>query len=78
MLASVYQSISLTHIILGSLALLLFWGPLLSKKGGPVHRKTGRYYSLCMHLVGASGILMTALVSAMPMAVKPELMSRAV
>lgn len=77
MLTTLYQSISLTHIVLGSLALLLFWGPVLSQKGGALHRRTGRYYSLCMHLVAASGIVMTLFVWALPAAAKPELMSRA-
>ncbi|WP_337879265.1 hypothetical protein [Rheinheimera sp.] len=77
MLTMFYQAVSLTHIILGTAALLLFWWPVLSKKGSAVHRRTGHYYSLCMHSVAASGIVMTLLVWGAPLAAKPELMARA-
>lgn len=60
------------HIILGSFALLLFWLPMLSRKGGALHRNSGRYYSYLMNAVALSGLLMAALVWLDPIAVKGD------
>lgn len=58
------------HIILGVFALLLFWVPMLSRKGSTLHRKSGRYYALFMNTVALSGIAMTCMVWLDPLAIK--------
>ncbi len=35
-----------SHILLGVIALLLFWLPMFSRKGSALHRRSGRYYGL--------------------------------
>jgi len=42
------------HVVAGLLALVLFWVPALSRKGGAVHRRAGRFYAWAMCLVIAS------------------------
>jgi len=58
------------HIALGVIALLLFWLPMLSRKGSAVHRSSGRYYGYIMKAVALSGLVMTAMVWLDPIATK--------
>ena len=36
----IHQSLVWAHIVAGSLALALFWLPMLAKKGSPLHRQS--------------------------------------
>jgi hypothetical protein len=40
-----HQIARLTHIGVGALGLLVFWAPILLRKGGRAHRYTGRVYT---------------------------------
>ena len=39
------------HIPAGTISLLLFWIPVMTKKGGKLHRKVGQYYYWMMWIV---------------------------
>lgn len=58
------------HIGLGVIALLLFWLPMLSRKGSALHRSSGRYYGHIMKAVALSGLVMTSMVWFDPVAIK--------
>jgi uncharacterized membrane protein len=58
------------HIVLGLIALLLFWLPVFSRKGSVLHRTSGRYYGHIMKAVALSAVLMTGLVWLDPVAIK--------
>jgi len=73
MLTILYKSLLTAHILLGVCALVLFWLPIISRKGNQLHRQSGRYYSWCMHLVAASGIFITSLIYLAGGLAKPEL-----
>lgn len=47
------------HVIAGSLALAIFLIPLLTKKGGKLHVRTGWLYTLVMVAVGVSAFIIT-------------------
>jgi len=47
----------LLHIITGSIALLLGLVALLSKKGGTIHNKTGRYFLIFISIVIFTGLI---------------------
>lgn len=49
------------HLVAGISALLLFWVPALSAKGGPLHRRAGRAYLWAMWAVVATGVPLAAL-----------------
>ncbi|MEM8498495.1 MAG: hypothetical protein AAF542_10770 [Pseudomonadota bacterium] len=49
----------MVHIVAGSLSLILFWIPVLAKKGGLNHRKIGALYVKLMWLVVFSAALMS-------------------
>ncbi|TMP35029.1 hypothetical protein [Pseudoalteromonas rubra] len=57
------------HIIVGSCALILFWIPVLAKKGTKRHNQAGRAYTFSMQLVALSGILCCFLVLLDPIAI---------
>ena len=47
------------HIIAGTASLLLFWIPVMSRKGGTVHKKSGHFYYINMWVVQISAILLS-------------------
>lgn len=67
-----YQALVLNHIIAGSLALLLFWAPMLATKGSAWHRQSGRYYTYLLYVVSLSGFACCVLVLAAPQVFKAE------
>ncbi len=67
---TLHQYLLILHIISGVLALCVFWGPMLAKKGSPWHVRSGRWYSQLMYLICGAGILMCALVLTAPLVVK--------
>ncbi|GHA06259.1 hypothetical protein GCM10008090_14910 [Arenicella chitinivorans] len=48
----------LAHVLAGTLALLTFWLPVLVRKGGRVHRQTGRIYVKAMWVVVWTSLLL--------------------
>ncbi|WP_125557826.1 hypothetical protein [Pseudoalteromonas rubra] len=67
-----HQFSLIIHIIVGSCALLLFWAPILAKKGGKIHNLSGKAYAYSMQLVSLSGILCCTLVLIDPISVYQE------
>ena len=62
MLLSLHSTLLYTHIILGVLAMGLFWVPMLTVKGGLNHRRFGKAYVWTMHTVAWSGLIMSTMV----------------
>ena len=52
----IYQALLKSHMIAGLLALPIFWIPALTKKGSPIHRRTGRWFLILMAFVAATGL----------------------
>jgi hypothetical protein len=48
------------HIAAGFAALILFWVPALTKKGGPAHRAAGRWYVRAMAFITVTGFVLAA------------------
>lgn len=61
-----YHILTYVHITVGSLALVLFWLPMMVKKGGPAHTRFGRYYTFSMYLIATSGAIMASMVLISP------------
>lgn len=59
MLIKIKEILLPIHIICGSIGLILFWIPVMTRKGGKVHRLTGRYYMYFMWVVVVSAALMS-------------------
>ena len=56
-----YDLLRLTHVVAGLAALVLFWVPALTQKGGRVHRRAGRIYLYAMGVVIATALPLSAL-----------------
>ena len=69
---TIHSVLFFIHIVVGSMALLLFWGPIVTKKGGLDHRKFGRHYANTMYAVAASGAFMALMVIYAPLVIKHQ------
>ena len=58
------------HIGVGALALVLFWVPMLAKKGGRTHVRAGRLYTGAMAIVGVTALMAAGLALIDPLAIK--------
>ena len=46
------------HIVFGAIALLLYWVPVIARKGSPVHINAGKIFYYLMLTVSGSGIML--------------------
>jgi hypothetical protein len=67
---NIHQIAFYIHIIIGSIALIVFWFPLFAKKGSSNHRLFGNLFAKAMYAVSISGFLMSVLVLIDPIAVR--------
>ncbi|GAB3286124.1 hypothetical protein [Parahaliea aestuarii] len=65
-MSTLHSSLLFVHVALGAAAVVLFWGPLVTARGGYWHQRTGRWYVSCMVGVSLSGAVMSALALAWP------------
>jgi hypothetical protein len=62
MLATIHFIALYIHIIIGGLALVIFWLPIISKKGSKNHLRFGKLFTKGMYTVAVSGIIMSSIV----------------
>lgn len=67
---TVHQFILYLHIVLGAFALIIFWGPVLVKKGSGNHILMGRMFNYSMLAVAVSGVVMSLMVIYDPIAIR--------
>lgn len=53
----IHTVLVVSHIAIGSVALVLFWVPVLARKGGPLHVRVGKIYVMAMYAVAVSAFL---------------------
>ena len=51
----------LAHVVAGTVALLIFWVPVVVRKGGSVHRQSGRIYVYAMWVVICTAFLLSVI-----------------
>jgi uncharacterized membrane protein len=61
-MALLFQSVLAVHVAAGAVALLVFWVPLVTKKGGRTHRRVGWVY-----VAAAATVAVTGFVSCVPL-----------
>ena len=71
-MANLHSFLFIVHIVFGGAALVLFWIPVMTKKGQLNHVQFGRYYRTAMYTVAGSGALMAIMVLLWPMTVKAQ------
>lgn len=73
-MTTIHSLLVYTHILFGAAALVLFWVPVVAKKGSPLHRRAGRYYATSMYVVSVSAFIACVLVLADPIGMRePDL-----
>lgn len=58
------------HIVIGSIALVLFWVPAFARKGSPLHVRAGRIYVFCMYFVAITAFVASLMVIADPLGIR--------
>ncbi len=70
---NIHQIAFYLHVVIGSIAMIVFWLPLIAKKGSKNHRLFGNLFVKGMYAVSISGFIMSILVLVDPIAVRlPE------
>lgn len=82
---TVYQGLIYSHVVAGFASLILFWIPVVSRKGSQLHLRSGRWYTNTMYLVAGSALLLSVLLMTVPLQAKyvnstlaPEELAKAV
>jgi hypothetical protein len=57
----VFQALVFGHVIVGTVALVSFWIPVVSRKGGAAHRKWGRVFKVALYAAAWFAIGMAVL-----------------
>lgn len=70
MLHYIHQGLLYLHIIAGGIALVVFWVPIVAKKGSAIHTRFGSYFTSLMYAVSLSGLVMSLMVLSDPIAVR--------
>ena len=65
-----HQVLGWIHIASGALSLAIFWIPVVTRKGGRVHRMSGRWFAYAMYVIAISAFVMSVLVLLDPLAVR--------
>ncbi len=60
------------HILTGSVGLLGFWGPIVTRKGAMAHRQTGRVFTFSMLVTGSFAICMSVCTIIDPITTHPH------
>ena len=65
----IHTTLLYLHIALGAIALLLFWLPVIARKGSKLHINVGKVFYYIMLIVAGSGVLMTLIGLADPVGI---------
>ena len=69
-MTSLHSSLVTSHIVVGAAALVLFWIPVLAKKGSRLHVRTGQAYATAMYIVSITAFFASVMVLADPIGIR--------
>lgn len=72
MTALLHDALLVLHVACGFVALVVLWIPLFSRKGGRLHRTTGKLYALFMLVVVVTALVLSGLSFVVPVALDPD------
>lgn len=67
---SVYNSLLFIHVLVGFVSLVLFWVPIATRKGSPIHVRAGRWYANAMYTVAFTAFVVALVVIIDPIGTK--------
>ena len=65
-----YKSLLFFHIGVGFVSLVLFWIPVMAKKGSAIHVRTGHWFAKAMYAVGFSALALSLMLMIDPLEFK--------
>jgi hypothetical protein len=68
MIVTLFHALVVVHIVTGLTGLVAFWGPVLTRKGGPAHRRWGLLFARSMIVTGSVAIAISLCSLAAPLA----------
>lgn len=68
-----FQDLRALHVLIGSVGLLAFWVPMLSVKGGLVHKRGGRVFGYAMLATGMLAIGISGVTLLAPLTTHPQI-----
>jgi len=68
-----FHALVAAHIVTGTIGAIVFWVPVLGRKGGVDHRKWGRIFTWCMLITGCFAIGMSLLTLYDPIGTHPHM-----
>ena len=71
-----FRAFVLVHIACGTVGLVSFWGPVLSRKGASLHRSSGRIFTYAMLATGTAAIGISTCTLLDPLGCHPHLVGR--
>lgn len=71
-----HHALRWVHIACGAIGLVLFWVPILAPKGGPLHRRAGRWFVRLAWVVGLTGLASSLWALASPETFMPQVYSQ--
>ena len=71
LMLTLYRTIIICHIAAGAVSLILFWVPVVSKKGSCLHIQAGKGYVWFLYFLTATGFISSLMVIADPQLFKP-------
>lgn len=71
-LGSFHGWLRLGHVVPGFIGLIVFWLPLVSRKGKTFHKTTGKIFEICCGLVVTSALISSVWMLTAPLAFNPD------
>ncbi|MBC3765276.1 hypothetical protein [Neptunicella marina] len=65
-----HQFLLYVHVAIGAIALIVFWLPLITRKGSANHKRIGKWYVASMYFVAGTGLVMSSLDMIAPIAIR--------
>ena len=56
-----YQGLVLVHVVIGFASLVVFWLPLMVKKGGRWHKQAGMAFAIMMYVVSITAFVVSVM-----------------
>ncbi len=69
-MTAVHSFLVTSHIVVGAAALVLFWIPMLAKKGSRLHVGAGKAYTTAMYIVSITAFFASVMVLADPIGIR--------
>lgn len=72
MILLTFKALIVLHVLIGSVGLVAFWGPVLTRKGSPKHRRWGFVFAWAMMATGSIAVAISVTSLIAPLTTHPD------